>query len=385
MKSDYMNNQKIKIFTVITVVLLTILFTGMVSATNIDNSTDTQVSDITQTTPNVDIQDNDDNVNTIESLEEKNIKQESLENMNDNSQTDSHNIIKEDRQTKKDTQTYSTTITLDELTDEYATEVLLNITGRITTVPSSYGIFALDLFVNNEKVDRIYTSEIGFFTATYTPTQQGIYTVRVEYDGLDNYQSSVSNNQTFTVKYYTNLIITSENITDDTNFLMEGYLYDRNYIPLTNAPVDIYINNQKVNQTMTTSSGKYTYDYTIIQPGNYTASIVYEGNDTYASSRNSTRQHVVKYNTSLTLDSLSEKIVIPNAIHITGQFSSEMSPTLERFLIDIIVDNKKVGSVYTYQNGKYEIIINHSLPEVIWLKYNLQGMNHTKHQQVFFL
>jgi len=166
---------------------------------------------------------------------------------------------------------------------------------------------------------------------------------------------------------------------------MEGYLYDRNYIPLTNAPVDIYINNQKVNQTMTTSSGKYTYDYTIIQPGNYTASIVYEGNDTYASSRNSTRQHVVKYNTSLTLDSLSEKIVIPNAIHITGQFSSEMSPTLERFLIDIIVDNKKVGSVYTYQNGKYEIIINHSLPEVIWLKYNLQGMNHTKHQQVFFL
>ncbi len=198
---------------------------------------------------------------------------------------------------------YSTDLTLDELADEYVTGSPIALKGRLTDRNSSdlFG-YPIDIYVNDQFVDREFTNESGMFNYLFTPTEVGEYTVKAEYEGNSIYFHNISNVQTFNVSYNTSITLEEmEDCAVSTPVSISGMITSSEEISVGAFPIDIYVNDEKVDRVYTDNYGRFSSVFTPEELGNYTIYAKYTGGDNYYPSTSNNVILAVKPGTTLEL------------------------------------------------------------------------------------
>lgn len=207
----------------------------------------------------------------------------------------------------------------------------------------------ITIFVDDNKYD-LKTDNNGNCNIQYKTINAGKNFIIVIYDGNEYYTSN-SNSTTFIV----NKIGTVITVKADDTFInkattITGKLTDANNNVMTNQPVTLCIDKEKVNVT-TDKNGQFTYKYTAKLIGENHISVFFEGNDKYQNCFNNSYFIVKKIATSISIKATNT--TVNKTTKITGKLTNKDNKPIIKAQINIIFDGKVIAKVTTDNNGQY--------------------------------
>ena len=183
----------------------------------------------------------------------------------------------------------------------------------------------------------------------------GTYNYTLYYRGSYAYNSEYRNITLNVIKHPVTIKIT--NITkktiDDVTQIEGIALYDQDKA-LINAQLSMAINGKEV-IVITDNSGKFNCSYEIETVGKIGITVTFDENATYDGASNYTEFTSKKHTTSITINNMSD-IALGDSVEISGKLHDEKRNNVANATIDIYVNNNKVASVKTNQNGIYNCI-----------------------------
>ena len=147
--------------------------------------------------------------------------------------------------------------------EEYTLDITLTEDEHETPINGTVNLYLLD----NPIPEEIILNNTGHIQKTYTVNKTGSsLTIYAEFEGNEQYNSQ--NSQTLYVDseaYPTTLTLNEiENSPLNSTINITGYLYYKENIPLTNANINISLNNNQIASTTTDSNGKYSTSYQLV-------------------------------------------------------------------------------------------------------------------------
>ncbi|MDO5852177.1 MAG: hypothetical protein Q4Q23_06790, partial [Methanobacteriaceae archaeon] len=182
-----------------------------------------------------------------------------------------------------------------------------NINGTVTDINDNKINNALiNIYINNTLIDKVTTIN-GTYNTSYVFNSQGVYIIKVEINDTKQYNSINATNKINVSRITTNLIVNPVNINTTEKFNITGTLKDYYRNPITNAIINININN-KTYTTLTNSKGIYNFQYMFDQTVNKTIIVSYNGNNTYNSTQKQIQANVTLIPTKIILEKITATI-----------------------------------------------------------------------------
>ena len=222
----------------------------------------------------------------------------------------------------------------------------------------------ISLLVGNTIVDTATTDSTGTVEFTQAPVSMGNHTFQLIFNGNSECYSTSSSTVSRTINKETSVLNVSlpldgANYYDYENIAVTGTLYDNDGELIDNATVKVY-NSSTLLESVNVSNGSFSIsNLTDIAGtlGDYTLTIIYEGNDYYTASSVTRTIHIVEeilYD-DLTLTSTESILSYYDSeyVDLTAQLTYEGSDVaLSGVAIDFYVDNVLVDSVDTNNSGR---------------------------------
>jgi hypothetical protein len=145
----------------------------------------------------------------------------------------------------------------------------------------------ISIFWDGEYIGETITNTAGWFSYSYVPTNLGTFSIEAFFYG-DEYFNPSDDNYEITVKDKRTILeftVTPDTAKKGDQLSCQGALYDGLYNVISNAPIDIYYNNEQIISTVTSSQGEFEGSYLISNDstlGNITIKAHYHGDESYA-------------------------------------------------------------------------------------------------------
>ncbi|MGL4670435.1 MAG: hypothetical protein ACRCVG_07600 [Methanobacteriaceae archaeon] len=225
-----------------------------------------------------------------------------------------------------------------------------NISGILVDENGNYVGGRVVSLVINGVVVNVTTNGTGGFTYVYTVVSSGSIGVRFDFEGDDTFNPSTNTTSFNGLKIDTNIII--NNIIDTkigTNASINGTLVDENGNPISNKTVTLTINSTSTNistNVTTDATGKFNYNYTVINSGSINIRFDFNGDNTFNPSTNTTSFNGLKLDTNIIVNNIIDTKIGTNA-SISGILVDENGNPIINANITIIIAN----SSYTVTTG----------------------------------
>ncbi|MDL2270402.1 Ig-like domain repeat protein [Methanobrevibacter sp. OttesenSCG-928-I08] len=223
-----------------------------------------------------------------------------------------------------------------------------NTTVIITVTPNTTGQIMIYI---NDKYKGIYSLNNGQYQYLLD-LPAGIHNITINYYGNENYTES-ANFKEFTIKQKTNLDINTTDISYGETAEINISLH-----PNTEGNVTIYINGEN-NGTYSLINGKLLYELLNLEVETYNITVVFNGNENYITSSNTSILTVKKINTLINLNLTNMTYGDDKFIIMT--ITPNVKGNITIFLNDV---NK---GTYNLINGQYHYLMN----ELDAGKYNI--------------
>ena len=174
----------------------------------------------------------------------------------------------------------SASISADKTEFEIGSDALISISVMGNGTVMNSGL--VDICINGNKNDTVNLSETGSWL--FAPAKAGTYAIHAYYTGNEQYSSVESDAIAFNVnRLPSSLSISSDRTTDEVGGSVEISVNLTSRGTALKDPVEIYVNGIR---TDTVSTGTYRFAPNTF--GNYSISVKYPGNDTYADCESNT-------------------------------------------------------------------------------------------------
>ncbi|WP_409199396.1 Ig-like domain repeat protein [Methanobrevibacter sp. DSM 116169] len=216
----------------------------------------------------------------------------------------------------------------------------------------------IDFYVNGTKIGSAITDSNGVAKLNHTFTTEGKYDIYTEFVGDDHYYGSNATNNTVAKKQPTkNVVNIPQEVNVGQTVTIESILTDEKGNPLANKTIDFYLDGKKIGSNITNDKGIATLEYTFEDEGKYNVTTEFTGDNLYYGSEAVNQTVVAKIPTITTVE-VPEKIIPGATEEITITLTDEDGNPLANKTLDVYVDNEKIGTVTTDENGKAKI--NHT-------------------------
>ena len=257
---------------------LCVLFTGIVSATDIESNNTIEEKTISDTVSDTQGHVSENNYNVIEDNKEINKNKEIEKKFKTEANTTEHNFIEQS----------TTYITLNKIPD-------VTVGDTITVEGHYYYGHLTPLTYTNMRMNingQTYTAKTdnnGYFTYNYKTYKSGTNNVTVYYPGNTRFLSA-QETKTFYVKstgpQYSYIVLDDiEDVTYGSPIQIQGYYYYGNNIPLTYTPMNIFVNTDIVDIPKTDNEEHFHCYYTTENVFKNTVTVEYPGNKNFQTAR----------------------------------------------------------------------------------------------------
>ena len=170
--------------------------------------------------------------------------------------------------TQRYTCKYNTSIKMYNLEDTYNISTPVTITGDFSSDNSDdLENISIDIYINDQKVAQETTDIYGMFRYTFTPTNASVYTITLKYEGNDEFLPSQTNG-TFIVEGNANIYVDAvDNITLGQSTLITGKLTDGNNNLLANQTIELLMDENIIDTTITNDEGLFAFNVTSNKTG----------------------------------------------------------------------------------------------------------------------
>jgi hypothetical protein len=247
--------------------------------------------------------------------------------------------------------------TVEKLSDYPISVTALNITykdeGVVFVILPSDAKGTVTVNVTGRDPEEINLEETNMLIIPAGELDAGDYEVNISY--VDDNYALKTNSTTFNVAQLPSTItvdvVSPVKVGNKTT--ISGTLMDKTNAPIANATVVIQVDKKNVGSVTTNPDGTYTFNYTGSVVGTHNVSSIYGGNNTFIGTNATSSFEVVKLDTSITIDELSEVTLGDNVV-ITGRLTDENNKAVNKG--DITVGFGDVSkTVQTDKNGNYNV------------------------------
>ena len=197
-------------------------------------------------------------------------------------------------------------ITLNNITNTKVTNNAI-IKGKLTDANgNAIANEVVTILIDDEEVDYAITDKNGNFNTTYATENVGKNTVKAVFDGNNKYNTTTNTTQFTVTKLSSKITVNAPTDTKSkTTITITGQLTDEKNNAISNAKVNITINDGQTNITATTTTtGQYTATYTTQKAATDNITVTYAGNKYTLASNNKTTVNVAKLNTTITVNKI---------------------------------------------------------------------------------
>lgn len=240
-----------------------------------------------------------------------------------------------------------------------------NITGVLTDENDDPVADAtIELLIGNTIVDTATSNSQGQVSFTKSPVSMGNHTFQLRYNGDTGYYATTSSIVSRTINKETSVLnvslpLDNANYYDYENIAVTGTLYDNDGDLIDNATVKVY-NSSTLLESVNVSNGSFSISNLSDIAGtlgDYTLTIIYEGNDYYTASSITRTIHIieeVQYDgISLTSDKSILSYYDSESATLTAQLKNGTSDVaVSGVAIEWFVDGVSKGSINTNNSGR---------------------------------
>ncbi|RAP51963.1 MAG: hypothetical protein BZ138_03980, partial [Methanosphaera sp. rholeuAM270] len=208
----------------------------------------------------------------------------------------------------------------------------------------------VSLYINGTYIATTNTNENGEYEFNYTGKVIGTHNITVAFNET-LYLPRIVNTTTFDVVIrdsVLNINTTETKIGQKTNITFN--LTDTDGVPIANANITFYIDNQEVNIT-TDENGIYVYECKINKTGDNYVLAFYDGDYSHTKAMNSTIFNIKKLNTTITVTATNT--TVNGQTTIKGKLVDENNKKLAFTPILIYIDEDTINKE-TDENGEFE-------------------------------
>ncbi|MBQ6218504.1 MAG: Ig-like domain repeat protein [Methanosphaera sp.] len=215
----------------------------------------------------------------------------------------------------------------------------------------------LELYVNGKLINKTRTDENGKYSFTYKTDKMGTNEIIIRHSGTF-VTEVVTNRTSFEVSKRRTVITLNpvKTVKIGDNTYISGTLSEYNLKPIADK-VTIYLDNKPVNIT-TDKNGNFKYNYKTVTSGENNVIVVYDGNDIYLDSLNTTSFNVIKYDTIIKITATDT--TYNNESIIRGQVIDDKKISLKNVTLLLYVNDDKFD-LKTNEKGEFSYKYNSKL------------------------
>ena len=240
-----------------------------------------------------------------------------------------------------------------------------NITGVLTDENDDPVANAtIELLIGNTIVDTTTSNSQGQVSFTKSPVSMGNHTFQLRYNGDTGYYATTSSIVSRTINKETSVLnvslpLDNANYYDYENIAVTGTLYDNDGDLIDNATVKVY-NSSTLLESVNVSNGSFSISNLSDIAGtlgDYTLTIIYEGNDYYTASSVNRTIHIIEEILYDDISLTSDKSILSyndrESATLTAQLKNGASDVaISGVAIEWFVDGVSKGSINTNNSGR---------------------------------
>ena len=237
----------------------------------------------------------------------------------------------------------------------------VDLTATLTTDGNPLKDKDVDFYVDGSYVDTVTTNDDGIATLSYTITQDpGNYDIRAVFAG-DDYYLGCENTSTLTVnKMATNLAVDDVNGNKGENVDLTATLTDEKGNPIKDKNVRFEVEGVEVGSNNTNDDGIATVSYNILQnPGTYTITAIFDGDDEYYGTENYADLTVNKFNSNIIADDVTG--TVGDSVDLTATLTDDNGDPIIGKNVRFQINGADVGTAPT--NGAGIATLSHNINE----------------------
>jgi len=217
----------------------------------------------------------------------------------------------------------------------------------------------IEIYWGGENIGKTITNQKGEFIFNYSYEKIGSYQITILFEG-EAYLNSSNDSKLIYVKdmgTYLEGFFSKNKTKREGKITFEGELFSGKNLPIRNAEIKIYYEEEKIHTVTTSSNGTFIYRFTIPKNtslGKKNVRFSFPGNKTYGGT-DFEGNITVKSDTILSLDELEkEKYERNETLIISGILTDNYNEPLDNVSISLLIDNN-ITKVYTNKEGKFEL------------------------------
>ena len=197
----------------------------------------------------------------------------------------------------------------------------------------------------------VKTDKDGFYTLNYTTIKLGNITVTASYDGGENY-NPISDETSFNVTLIPTITKAGFVNTTIGNVIINVNVTNSNNIPVSKGHVKVYDNNtgSVIGEGELTNGGE-NITLSVNTPGNIVLNVIYESNEKYLSSNDTTSTEVVKLGSVITINIADDTLTIGNTVLIYGTVTDSTGKVIPNGTVKININGTDYNT--NLVNGEY--------------------------------
>ncbi len=237
------------------------------------------------------------------------------------------------------------------------TATLTNATG------SNIANSEVTIMVNGKELDNVQTDNNGVFTATFTPTSQGTYTIEVVYDGNNYYYGTTGFDTIEVTQKEAKLTVEAEDTTVNKETTITGKLttnIDGVDTAIVGETIIVKVNGVEIVTTdpiTTNDNGEYSVQYKPTTTGTYTIEAIYEGSVLYTDSNSENTFTVTDIKTEISVTVEPAKLNPTDDIKISGEvtYLDDTEQKVTTGTVTLYVDGNEISTIpVSSDDGSYE-------------------------------
>lgn len=225
----------------------------------------------------------------------------------------------------------------------------------------------INIYIDHVFNASLFTNSSGWINWLIPNMVPGTYTILLDFAGSQYYFGCNTSISLIIEKIQSSLDVNAPNSYYTSNYQITGQLLDNSQEPLNGFEVSLYINDSYVEATVTDDFGSFTFSIDLL-PGDYKIDIELAETIYVTGALYTTYIHIWQLTSTLVANVHTNS----TSMTINGTLYSDSTPIVGAEII-IYLNGSLQSSVYTNENGYFELLIDNVTPAVYNIDISYSG------------